>query len=164
MRRERWREEQLRSFLRVWMNQDRQIIRYTNNTAQFDFLRFQYLPADIFTKDSYMAKHQLCSLVLDARCHQFNFELFYSQVLVIGATNRPDSLDPALRRAGRFDREIGLGIPDRAARHKILDVLCRQIFQLISCTIVLECVASQSYFEAEMQNIALIRCFFSVHH
>ena len=33
------------------------------------------------------------------------------QVVVIGATNRPDSLDPALRRAGRFDREIGLGIP-----------------------------------------------------
>merc|ERR1719189_2458015 len=40
-------------------------------------------------------------------------------VVVIGATNRPDSLDPALRRAGRFDREIGLGIPDQAARQKI---------------------------------------------
>ena len=37
-------------------------------------------------------------------------------VLVIGATNRPDSLDPALRRAGRFDREISLGIPDQDAR------------------------------------------------
>lgn len=39
-----------------------------------------------------------------------------AQVLVIGATNRPDSLDPALRRAGRFDKEICLGIPDEAAR------------------------------------------------
>ncbi|XP_071079549.1 nuclear valosin-containing protein-like [Haliotis cracherodii] len=46
-------------------------------------------------------------------------------VLVIGATNRPDSLDPALRRAGRFDREISLGIPDENARIRILQVLCR---------------------------------------
>merc|ERR1719510_199652 len=49
------------------------------------------------------------------------------EVVVIGATNRPDSLDPALRRAGRIDREIGLGIPDQAAREKILGVLCRQM-------------------------------------
>lgn len=41
-------------------------------------------------------------------------------MLVIGATNRVDSLDPALRRAGRFDREIAMGIPDRAARQRSL--------------------------------------------
>uniref|UniRef100_A0A8P4GJD9 Nuclear VCP like n=1 Tax=Dicentrarchus labrax TaxID=13489 RepID=A0A8P4GJD9_DICLA len=50
-----------------------------------------------------------------------------AQVLVIGATNRPDSLDPALRRAGRFDREICLGIPDEAARLRILKTLCRKL-------------------------------------
>ncbi|XP_054146425.1 nuclear valosin-containing protein-like isoform X2 [Melozone crissalis] len=50
-----------------------------------------------------------------------------TQVLVIGATNRPDSLDPALRRAGRFDREICLGIPDEGAREKILQTLCRRL-------------------------------------
>jgi len=44
-------------------------------------------------------------------------------VLVLGATNRPDALDPALRRAGRFDREICLGIPDEAAREHVLRVL-----------------------------------------
>ncbi|KAK2580628.1 hypothetical protein KPH14_007738 [Odynerus spinipes] len=44
------------------------------------------------------------------------------RVLVIGATNRPDALDPALRRAGRFDREVCLGIPDKEARAKILAV------------------------------------------
>ncbi|KAG7462564.1 hypothetical protein MATL_G00186170 [Megalops atlanticus] len=50
-----------------------------------------------------------------------------AQVLVIGATNRPDSLDPALRRAGRFDREICLGIPDEGARLRILRTLCRKL-------------------------------------
>ncbi|KAM6956616.1 nuclear valosin-containing protein-like [Aplochiton taeniatus] len=50
-----------------------------------------------------------------------------AQVLVIGATNRPDSLDPALRRAGRFDREICLGIPDEGARLRILKTLCRKL-------------------------------------
>ncbi|KAL7266013.1 Ribosome biogenesis ATPase rix7 [Rhizina undulata] len=44
-------------------------------------------------------------------------------VLIIGATNRPDSLDPALRRAGRFDREICLNVPDEIGREKILRVL-----------------------------------------
>eukprot|EP00949_MAST-11_sp_MAST-11-sp1_P003703 g3703.t1 len=44
-------------------------------------------------------------------------------VLVIGATNRPHSLDPALRRAGRFDREICLSVPDSASRMRILQVL-----------------------------------------
>ncbi|XP_022097918.1 nuclear valosin-containing protein-like isoform X2 [Acanthaster planci] len=48
-------------------------------------------------------------------------------VLVIGATNRADSLDPALRRAGRFDREICLGIPGVKERERILQVLCRNL-------------------------------------
>ena len=46
-------------------------------------------------------------------------------VIVIGATNRPDALDPALRRAGRFDREICLGVPDLDTREGILRVLVR---------------------------------------
>ncbi|XP_055534030.1 nuclear valosin-containing protein-like [Wyeomyia smithii] len=48
-------------------------------------------------------------------------------VLVIGATNRPDALDPALRRVGRFDQEISLGIPDREARAHILKIICRNL-------------------------------------
>ncbi|PWW76221.1 AAA-domain-containing protein [Tuber magnatum] len=39
-------------------------------------------------------------------------------VMIIGATNQPDSLDPALRRAGRFDKEIYLGVPDEVGREK----------------------------------------------
>jgi transitional endoplasmic reticulum ATPase len=41
-------------------------------------------------------------------------------VIVIGATNRPNALDPALRRPGRFDREIEIGIPNKQGRHEIL--------------------------------------------
>ncbi|KAJ3379635.1 hypothetical protein HDU84_006510 [Entophlyctis sp. JEL0112] len=48
-------------------------------------------------------------------------------ILVIGATNRPDSLDPALRRAGRFDREISMGVPDENSRRKILEKLCANL-------------------------------------
>ncbi|KAM0062756.1 putative AAA+ ATPase domain, ATPase, AAA-type, core, AAA ATPase, AAA+ lid domain-containing protein [Helianthus debilis subsp. tardiflorus] len=48
-------------------------------------------------------------------------------VLVIGATNRPDALDPALRRPGHFDCEITLGVPDENARTKILRVLTRNV-------------------------------------
>lgn len=44
-------------------------------------------------------------------------------VLVIGATNRPDALDQALRRTGRFNREIVLSVPDEAARVDILSML-----------------------------------------
>lgn len=39
-------------------------------------------------------------------------------VMIIGATNRPDSLDPALRRAGRFDLEINIGVPDQDSREQ----------------------------------------------
>ncbi|KAN0113732.1 P-loop containing nucleoside triphosphate hydrolase protein [Russula decolorans] len=48
-------------------------------------------------------------------------------VVVIGATNRPDALDPALRRAGRFDHEIGMMVPDDEARAQVLHVLCAKL-------------------------------------
>lgn len=47
------------------------------------------------------------------------------EVIVIGATNISDSIDPALRRPGRFDREIEVGIPDRDARKEILQIHTR---------------------------------------
>ncbi|KRT82372.1 AAA protein, partial [Oryctes borbonicus] len=60
-------------------------------------------------------------------------------VLVVGATNRLDAIDPALRRAGRFDREIYVGIPDIQARIEILQILTAHMqlrenfdFQLIA--------------------------------
>ncbi|KAG9085522.1 hypothetical protein FRC07_013358, partial [Ceratobasidium sp. 392] len=44
------------------------------------------------------------------------------QVVVIGATNRPDAVDPALRRPGRFDREFYFGLPSLSARRRILEI------------------------------------------
>jgi len=49
-------------------------------------------------------------------------------VIVIGATNRPNALDPALRRPGRFDREIEIGIPDKKGRYEVLQVHTRGMY------------------------------------
>ncbi|WP_129116853.1 AAA family ATPase [Halegenticoccus tardaugens] len=49
------------------------------------------------------------------------------EVIVIGATNRVDVLDPALRRGGRFDREIEIGVPNERGRREILDVHTRNM-------------------------------------
>ncbi|XP_075977168.1 nuclear valosin-containing protein-like smid [Anticarsia gemmatalis] len=50
-----------------------------------------------------------------------------SSVLILAATNNPDALDPALRRAGRLEQEITLGIPSLKARKEILSILCKSI-------------------------------------
>ena len=47
------------------------------------------------------------------------------QVSVIGATNAPQLIDPALRRPGRFDREINVGVPEKSGRREILEVHTR---------------------------------------
>src|SRR5881296_3077355 len=46
-------------------------------------------------------------------------------IIVIGATNRPNAIDPALRRPGRFDREIEIGVPDKIGRYEILQIHTR---------------------------------------
>lgn len=50
-----------------------------------------------------------------------------SNVMIIGATNRPNSIDPALRRYGRFDREINIGVPDLEGRIEILKIHTRKL-------------------------------------
>jgi len=52
-------------------------------------------------------------------------QLDRGQVMVLAATNRPDSLDPALRRPGRFDREISIGVPNAGARKEVLFIHTR---------------------------------------
>ena len=49
------------------------------------------------------------------------------KVVVIGATNRPNSIDPALRRPGRFDREVSINVPDKKGRLSILKIHTRNM-------------------------------------
>ena len=49
------------------------------------------------------------------------------EVIVIAATNRPEDVDPALRRPGRFDREIQIGVPDKKGRREILEIHTRNM-------------------------------------
>ncbi|OYT58196.1 ATPase, partial [Euryarchaeota archaeon ex4484_162] len=57
------------------------------------------------------------------------------KVIVIGATNIPDSLDPALRRPGRFDREIRIDVPDRDGRKEILQIHTRGMPKSEDCNL-----------------------------
>jgi len=65
------------------------------------------------------------------------------QVIVIGATNRVNTIDPALRRFGRFDREIEMGVPDETGRLEILAIHTRNM--KLGDEIDLEAVASQTH-------------------
>ena len=74
-----------------------------------------------------MEKRMVAQLLtcLDQLHPQYNRQ--NASVLVLGATNRSDSIDSALRRAGRFDKEILLGVPDEAARMGILKTMSKGI-------------------------------------
>jgi len=63
--------------------------------------------------------------------------------VVIGATNRPNSLDGALRRFGRFDREIDIGVPDEAGRLEILAIHTKNM--KLSDDVDLNAVAKDSH-------------------
>jgi len=66
-----------------------------------------------------------------------------SHVIVIAATNRPNSIDPALRRFGRFDREIDIGIPDATGRLEILHIHTKNM--KLSEEVDLEQIASETH-------------------
>ncbi len=76
-------------------------------------------------------------------------------VIVIGATNRRDALDPALRRPGRFDREIEIGVPDREGRKEIMEVHTRQM--PISDDFEIEWVLEHTYGFVGADLAALVR-------
>lgn len=86
---------------------------------------------------------------------ELNFKENGDRVLIIGATNRLDSLDPALRRAGRFDREVCLGIPDREARARILAVHTEKV--ILAPNVSLTTIASLTPGFVGADLVALIR-------
>merc|ERR1711937_363286 len=66
-----------------------------------------------------------------------------SHVIVMAATNRPNSIDPALRRFGRFDREVDIGIPDAVGRLEILRIHTKNM--KLSEDLDLETVAAETH-------------------
>jgi ribosome biogenesis ATPase len=74
-----------------------------------------------------MEKRMVAQLLtsMDLVAPQFNRG--QAPVIILGATNRPDAMDAALRRAGRFDKEILLGVPDEEARLGILKTMTKEM-------------------------------------
>ncbi|CCH60280.1 hypothetical protein TBLA_0C04840 [Henningerozyma blattae CBS 6284] len=66
-----------------------------------------------------------------------------SNVVVIAATNRPNSIDPALRRFGRFDREVDIGVPDATGRLEVLRIHTKNM--KLSDDVDLEVIASETH-------------------
>jgi cell division protease FtsH len=75
------------------------------------------------------------------------------EVIVMAATNRPDVLDPALLRPGRFDRQVTVGLPDRAGREAILKIHSRGI--PLNATVDLEHIAKSTtgFSGADLSNL-----------
>jgi len=76
-----------------------------------------------------------------------------ANVIVVAATNRPDVLDPALLRPGRFDRQVTLDVPDLKGRREVLDVHARG--KPLEATISLETIAKQTpgFSGADLANL-----------
>ena len=74
-------------------------------------------------------------------------------IIIIAATNRPDVLDPALLRPGRFDRQVTVGLPDKKAREEILKVHARN--KVLDKNITLEYLAKRTpgFSGADLENL-----------
>jgi cell division protease FtsH len=77
-----------------------------------------------------------------------------TNVVVIAATNRPDVLDPALLRPGRFDRQVTVGYPDRAGREAILRIHTKQIPLAADVDLVNLSRAASGFSGADLANLA----------
>ena len=77
----------------------------------------------------------------------------HESVVILAATNRPDVLDPALLRPGRFDRHVTLELPDRAARVAILAVHCKKVPLAKDVELDLIAAATPGFSGADLKNL-----------
>ncbi|CAD5123591.1 DgyrCDS11925 [Dimorphilus gyrociliatus] len=86
-----------------------------------------------------------------------------ANVLVIGATSKPDNLEPALRRAGRFDHEVCLGMPDCPARGKILHILTKNMALRDDVDIDKIAILTPGFVGADLQSVSREAALSAVH-
>ena len=75
-------------------------------------------------------------------------------IIIMAATNRPDVLDPALLRPGRFDRQVTLGLPDRNGRHAILKVHTKHMPLAQEIDLLKLAQATMGFSGADLENLA----------
>src|SRR5262249_33105482 len=75
-------------------------------------------------------------------------------IIIMAATNRPDVLDPALLRPGRFDRQVTLGLPDRNGRHAILKVHTKHMPLAQEVDLLRLAQATMGFSGADLENLA----------
>jgi ribosome biogenesis ATPase len=79
-------------------------------------------------------------------------------IIVFAATNRPDSLDPALRRGGRFDKEINMSVPNQAMRHEILKALTRTYPLSEDIDLLALAKRTPGFVGADLRDLVLTAC------
>lgn len=82
-----------------------------------------------------------------------------SNVIVIAATNRPNVIDPALRRFGRFDRELDIGVPDDAGRLAILEIKTRNMKLASDCDLKMIAKDTHGYVGADLSQLCMEAAF-----
>eukprot|EP00602_Paraphysomonas_sp_CaronLab_P006566 CAMPEP_0185034794 /NCGR_PEP_ID=MMETSP1103-20130426/24979_1 /TAXON_ID=36769 /ORGANISM="Paraphysomonas bandaiensis, Strain Caron Lab Isolate" /LENGTH=862 /DNA_ID=CAMNT_0027571585 /DNA_START=61 /DNA_END=2649 /DNA_ORIENTATION=+ len=78
-----------------------------------------------------------------------------SNIVVLAATNRPNTIDPALRRFGRFDREIDIGIPDENGRLEVLRIKTKDMKLSPSCDLELIARSTHGYVGADLAQLCM---------
>lgn len=83
-------------------------------------------------------------------------------VVVLAATNRPNAIEPALRRFGRFDRELDIGVPDAAGRREILEIKTRRMRLATDCDVDAIAKSLHGYVGADIAQLCMEAAYSAV--